>query len=236
MSRVVVTGGSGKLGPGGGARTGRPRVRRGEPGPGPAGRAALPVHPDRPDRLRPGGWRRSARIDDRYSEVDAVVHLAAIPGPGVAGQRGHLRQQHHGQLPRLRRGPGGRHHQRGLGVQRDAARAAVRPTPPPYLPVDEEYPARPETSYALAKHLEEQMAAQFCRWEPHLKMIGLRFSNVMEPGRLRRLPVVRRRPERCARGTCGLHRRPRRRAGGAAGAASTRRPGWTSSSSPTPTR
>jgi UDP-glucose 4-epimerase len=25
------------------------------------------------------------------------------------------------------------------------------------------------------------MAAQFCRWDPELKMIGLRFSNVMEP-------------------------------------------------------
>ena len=31
------------------------------------------------------------------------------------------------------------------------------------------------------KTLEEQMAAQFCRWDPELKMIGLRFSNVMEP-------------------------------------------------------
>ena len=54
-------------------------------------------------------------------------------------------------------------------------------TPPPYLPVDEEYPARPETTYALGKHLDEQMAAQFCRWDPDLTMIGLRFSNVMEP-------------------------------------------------------
>jgi nucleoside-diphosphate-sugar epimerase len=25
------------------------------------------------------------------------------------------------------------------------------------------------------------MAAQFCRWNPELKMIGLRFSNVMQP-------------------------------------------------------
>ena len=26
------------------------------------------------------------------------------------------------------------------------------------------------------------MARQFCRWDPTLKMIGLRFSNVMDPG------------------------------------------------------
>jgi nucleoside-diphosphate-sugar epimerase len=54
-------------------------------------------------------------------------------------------------------------------------------TPPPYIPVDEDYPARPESTYSLGKHLEETMAAQFCRWNPALKMIGLRFSNVMEP-------------------------------------------------------
>jgi nucleoside-diphosphate-sugar epimerase len=35
--------------------------------------------------------------------------------------------------------------------------------------------------YALAKDLEEEMARQFCRWNPQQKMIGLRFSNVMEP-------------------------------------------------------
>jgi UDP-glucose 4-epimerase len=60
--------------------------------------------------------------------------------------------------------------------------------PPPYIPVDEEYAARPETTYALVKHLEEQMAAQFCRWDPELKMIGLRFSNVMEPEDYTRFP------------------------------------------------
>jgi nucleoside-diphosphate-sugar epimerase len=53
--------------------------------------------------------------------------------------------------------------------------------PPPYLPVDEEYPARPNSTYSLGKHVDEQTAAQFCRWDPALKMIGLRFSNVMEP-------------------------------------------------------
>jgi UDP-glucose 4-epimerase len=54
-------------------------------------------------------------------------------------------------------------------------------TPPPYIPVDEEYPPRPESTYSLVKTLEEAMAVQLCRWNPKLKMIGLRFSNVMEP-------------------------------------------------------
>ena len=51
---------------------------------------------------------------------------------------------------------------------------------PPYIPVDEDV-SRPESNYSLVKHLEETMAAQFCRWDPALSIIALRFSNVMVP-------------------------------------------------------
>ena len=61
-------------------------------------------------------------------------------------------------------------------------------TPPPYAPLDEEYPVRLETAYSLAKALDEEMARHFCRWDPNLKMIGLRFSNVMEPSDYARFP------------------------------------------------
>jgi nucleoside-diphosphate-sugar epimerase len=43
------------------------------------------------------------------------------------------------------------------------------------------YPARPESMCSLVKHLEEQMAIEFVRWDPTLKIIALRFSNVMDP-------------------------------------------------------
>ena len=62
-------------------------------------------------------------------------------------------------------------------------------TPPPYIPVDEGYPPRPESTYSLVKTLEEAMAVQLCRWNPDLKMIGLRFSNVMEPADYARFPA-----------------------------------------------
>ena len=52
---------------------------------------------------------------------------------------------------------------------------------PPYIPVDEEYDARPESTYSLGKHLEEQMEIQFCRWDPELSITAMRFSNVMVP-------------------------------------------------------
>jgi nucleoside-diphosphate-sugar epimerase len=120
-------------------------------------------------------------IDDRYRRVDAVVHLAAIPGPGQTGNattfHNNLTATHNvfaaARLAKIRN---------VVWASSETVLGLPFETPPPYMPVDEEYPGRPETSYSLAKHLEEHMAAQFCRWDPELKMIGLRFSNVMEPG------------------------------------------------------
>ena len=60
--------------------------------------------------------------------------------------------------------------------------------PPPYVPVDEEYPGRPESAYSLSKLLGEEMAKQFCRWDPEMKIIGLRFSNIMEPADYEKFP------------------------------------------------
>ena len=52
-------------------------------------------------------------------------------------------------------------------------------SPPPYVPVDEEYAPRPETTYSLGKLVDETIARQYVRWDPKLKIVGLRFSNVM---------------------------------------------------------
>ena len=52
---------------------------------------------------------------------------------------------------------------------------------PPCIPVDEEYPASPESTYSLVTHLEEQMAVRLTRWDPELSITALRFSNVMDP-------------------------------------------------------
>jgi nucleoside-diphosphate-sugar epimerase len=52
---------------------------------------------------------------------------------------------------------------------------------PPCIPVDEEYPASPESTYSLVTHLEEKMAVRLTRWDPELSITALRFSNVMDP-------------------------------------------------------
>ena len=121
-------------------------------------------------------------IEDRYDHVDAVVHLAAVPAPGLitnaATFDNNITSTHHVFAAA-----------RAAGIRRIVWASSetvlglpMSPdSPPPYLPVDEEYHPRPESSYSLAKTLEEEMAHQFCRRDAGLTMIGLRFSNVMAP-------------------------------------------------------
>ncbi len=111
---------------------------------------------------------------------DAVVHLAAIPAPGIVSD---VATFHNNMLSTF-------------NVFQAARRAGIKnivyassettlglpfDVPPPYIPVDEDYPARPESTYSLVKHLEEQMAIELTRWDPTLKIIALRFSNVKNP-------------------------------------------------------
>lgn len=55
------------------------------------------------------------------------------------------------------------------------------PHMPASLPITEEHERRPESAYSLSKLVGETMAEQYCRWDPTLKIISLRFSNVMLP-------------------------------------------------------
>jgi nucleoside-diphosphate-sugar epimerase len=122
-----------------------------------------------------------SRIEDRYDRVDALVHLAAVPAPGLIPNAAtfthNIVATHHVFAAARLAGV----HNLVWASSETVLGLPFTDTPPPYFPVDEDYPARPNSSYSLAKHLEEQMAAQFCRWDPALKMIGLRFSNVMVP-------------------------------------------------------
>lgn len=178
-TRVVVTGGSGKLG--------RACVRDlvehdydvlsvdAVP-------PAAPLCPFLVADLEDGGQTLQvlSGTDDRLGSVDAVVHLAAIPAPG--------------------RAPDGRVFRVNTLSTYNVFDAANRlgitnvvwassetvlglpfDVPPAYVPVDEECEPRPESAYSMAKLLGEEMARQFCRRNPRLKIAGLRFSNVMEP-------------------------------------------------------
>jgi nucleoside-diphosphate-sugar epimerase len=120
-------------------------------------------------------------VDDRHHGIDAVVHLGAVPAPGMQPGAELFRNN---TISTYNVFSAARH----FGVRNvvwassETVLGLPFDTPPPYAPVDEEYPPRPESSYSLSKTMGEEMARQFCRWEPEMKIIGLRFSNVMLPG------------------------------------------------------
>ena len=119
-------------------------------------------------------------IDDRHTGFDAIVHLGAIPAPGLVPD---VATFHNNMLSTYNVFLAAR--RAGIKKLVYASSETVLGLPfdidPPYVPVDEEYPARPESTYSLVKHLEEQMAIQLTRWDPELSITALRFSNVMDP-------------------------------------------------------
>jgi nucleoside-diphosphate-sugar epimerase len=112
--------------------------------------------------------------------VDAIVHLAAIPGPGIAPNETAFRvntMSTYNIFEAARR----LEMRNIVWASSETLLGLPFDEPPPYVPVDEEYASRPQTGYSLSKFVGEEIAKQFCRWDPELKIVGLRFSNVMEP-------------------------------------------------------
>jgi nucleoside-diphosphate-sugar epimerase len=119
-------------------------------------------------------------IDDRHDRVDALVHLAAIPAPGLFPNAvtfaNNITASYNVYSAAIRAGV-----RKIVWASSETVLGLPFDEPPPYVPVDEDYPPRPNSTYSLVKTLEEELARQLCRWHPDLSMIGLRFSNVMDP-------------------------------------------------------
>ena len=185
MTHVVVTGGSGKLG--------RACVRDLiEHGYDVTNVDLVPSRDDRCPLVRAnlgdfGQTLEALAGVDEHPAADAVVHLAAIPAPGLVPNAEVFLANTlstYNVFEAARR----------LGIKTvvwassETVLGLPFDTPPPYIPVDERYPGRPESAYSLSKLVGETMAEQFCRWDPGLKIVGLRLSNVMEPDDYARFP------------------------------------------------
>ena len=179
MTKVIVTGGSGKLG----RAVLKDLVANGYDVLNidqvlPKEQIAPTVRIDLTDFGEVAGAIMGA-VDERKGPFNAVVHLAAIPAPGLFANARTFANNVPStynvfEASRLA----------GIKTVVFASSETVLglpfDNPPPYAPVDEEYYPRPESAYSLGKLVDETIARQFARWDPELKIAGLRFSNVMD--------------------------------------------------------
>lgn len=121
-----------------------------------------------------------AGIDGHHDGLDAIVHLGAVPAGGLWADSATF---HNNMTATFNVFQAARRLGIGTIVYASSETVLGLPfeTPPPYLPIDEEYETRPESMYSVVKHLEEELARKLVRWDDALSITALRFSNVMVP-------------------------------------------------------
>ena len=111
-------------------------------------------------------------------DADAVIHLAGIPAPGIAAEsttfQNNLISTYNVFSAALRSGI-----RRVVWASSETVFGLpMTRTPPLFAPMTEEHAPAPETGYALAKLMCEQMAREMHRWVPQTCFVGLRISNI----------------------------------------------------------
>ena len=94
-------------------------------------------------------------VEERYGQPDALVHLAAVPAPGIVPDHQTFANNMNSTWNVLSGA-------RRAGVTNivwassETVLGLPFDTPPPYIPVDEEYPPRPESTYSLVRRLKRR--------------------------------------------------------------------------------
>jgi len=179
MKRVLVTGGSGKLGKFVVAHLSQAgwSVTSADRAPHPDNRVKNIVV----DLMDSGSvMDLMTGTDERHNGLDAVVHLAAIPAPGIQSDKATINNNFNSTL-NVFMAARNAEVKKVVFASSETVLGLPFDTPPPYVPVDEEYPPRPESFYSLSKVLEERLAEELCRWDGELSISALRFSNVIDP-------------------------------------------------------
>ena len=119
------------------------------------------------------------QIDDRISGIDAIIHQAAIPASGLYPNHKTFRVNtlstynvfQSAEIMKINN---------IVWASSETVLGLPFDTYPPYVPVDDDYSPRPESSYSLSKVMGEELARQYCRRNKDMKIFGLRYSNIME--------------------------------------------------------
>ncbi|MFD5542002.1 NAD-dependent epimerase/dehydratase family protein [Streptomyces sp. NPDC127079] len=159
------------------------------------------------DALGSVGWDILGDTTDRT--FDVVVHLAAVPHPRMFGNAETFANNvtaAYNVFEACRR----------LGLRDVVLASSETVLGVPfddtitYLPLDEDSPRRGRNAYGLSKLLIEQIAEEYTKNDPELRVTALRLSYVQDVEEYAQYPV-RRRPRLPHLGPVVLHRRPRHR-------------------------
>jgi nucleoside-diphosphate-sugar epimerase len=138
------------------------------------------------DKFILGDLTDLGQTHDVLARADAVVHLAAIPAPGLRPEGETFRinglSTYNVFQAAAARGVG-----RVVWASSETVLGLPFDTPPAFAPIDESHPPRPESSYSLSKLVGETMAEQFAR-RTGIPFVGFRISNIMEPHDYARFP------------------------------------------------
>ena len=115
------------------------------------------------------------------ADFDAVAHMAAIPAPGLFTEEVTFRTNITSEFAVLQAAASLKTRRVVWASSETTIGLPFDREKPAYAPIDEDHPLYPESSYALSKVLGEEMARQFAR-RFGTTVVGLRFSNIMEPG------------------------------------------------------
>jgi nucleoside-diphosphate-sugar epimerase len=120
---------------------------------------------------------------------DAVVHFAGIPMPGLTTDNRTFADNTlstYNVFSACAR----------LGIMRvvwassETIMGMPYQVPPEFAPLDETHPDRPWWSYALSKVVGETMADSFVRWKVGMSITSLRFSNVYDSSDYANVPEI----------------------------------------------
>ncbi len=179
MPRIVVTGGSGKAG-----RAVMERLVR-------EGVQAVNVDIV-PPRDPVGDFLRADLTDlgqtyEALRGARAVVHLAAIPAPGLAPDAVTFHTNVDSTYNVFTAAVAFEVESVVWASSETVLGLPFDREQPAYAPIDELHPRYPESSYAVSKLLGEELADQLSRWSG-IPFVGLRISNIMEPDDYRQFP------------------------------------------------